>query len=111
MYKRQGWRASFADHSTVAAAAVSAGTWPSGAPFTDDPTAEIPEIAITVSLADGEIHLSWGASPAASYTVRSSNSVAGPYTPVGKKLKFDDSTGSFSAKADRAAQFFIIQAE
>ena len=63
------------------------------------------------SLADGEIHLSWGASPAASYTVRSSNSVAGPYTPVGKKLKFDDSTGSFSAKADRAAQFFIIQAK
>jgi hypothetical protein len=37
--------------------------------------------------------------------------VAGPYTPVGKKLKFDDSTGSFSAKADRAAQFFIIQAK
>jgi len=37
--------------------------------------------------------------------------VAGPYTPVGKKLKFDDSTGSFRAKADRAAQFFIIQAE
>jgi hypothetical protein len=30
---------------------------------------------------------------------------------VGKKLKFDDSTGSFSTKADRAAQFFIIQAK
>ena len=79
--------------------------------MSDDLEVEIPEIEITVSLADGEIHLSWGASPAASYTVRSSNSVAGPYTPVGKKLKFDDSTGSFSAKADRAAQFFIIQAK
>ena len=111
MTRHSGLNGAFADHSTVADAAVSAGTWPSGAPFTEDPTVEIPEIEITVSLADGEIHLSWGASPAASYTVRSSNSVAGPYTPVGKKLKFDDSTGSFSAKADRAAQFFIIQAE
>ena len=111
MTRDPGLNGAFADHSTVADAAVSAGTWPSGAPFTEDPTVEIPEIEITVSLADGEIHLSWGASPAASYTVRSSNSVAGPYTPVGKKLKFDDSTGSFSAKADRAAQFFIIQAE
>ena len=111
MTRDPGLNGAFADHSTVADAAVSAGTWPSGAPFTEDPTVEIPEIKITVSLADGEIHLSWGASPAASYTVRSSNSVAGPYTPVGKKLKFDDSTGSFSAKADRAAQFFIIQAE
>jgi hypothetical protein len=37
--------------------------------------------------------------------------VAGPYTPVGKKLKFDDSMGSFSVKVDRAAQFFIIQAK
>ena len=111
MTRHSGLNGAFADHSTVADAAVSAGTWPSGAPFTEDPTVEIPEIKITVSLADGEIHLSWGASPAASYTVRSSNSVAGPYTPAGKKLKFDDSTGSFSAKADRAAQFFIIQAE
>jgi len=111
MTRHSGLNGAFADHSTVADAAVSAGTWPSGAPFTEDPTVEIPEIKITVSLADGEIHLSWGASPAASYTVRSSNSVAGPYTPVGKKLKFDDSTGSFRAKADRAAQFFIIQAE
>ena len=111
MTRDPGLNGAFADHSTVADAAVSAGTWPSGAPFTEDPTVEIPEIEITVSLADGEIHLSWGASPAASYTVRLSNSVAGPYTPVGKKLKFDDSTGSFSAKADRAAQFFIIQAE
>jgi len=111
MTRDPGLNGAFEDHSTVADAAVSAGTWPSGAPFTEDPTVEIPEIEITVSLADGEIHLSWGASPAASYTVRSSNSVAGPYTPVGKKLKFDDSTGSFSAKADRAAQFFIIQAK
>jgi hypothetical protein len=111
MTRDPGLNGVFADHSTVAAAAVSAGTWPSGAPFTEDPTVEISEIEITVSLADGEIHLSWGASPAASYTVRSSNSVAGPYTPVGKKLKFDDSAGSFSAKADQAAQFFIIQAE
>ena len=111
MTRNPGLNGAFADHSTVADAAVSAGTWPSGAPFTEDPTVEIPEIEITVSLADGEIHLSWGASPSANYTVRSSNSVAGPYTPVGKKLKFDDSTGSFSAKADRAAQFFIIQAE
>ena len=111
MTRDPGLNGAFADHSTVADAAVSAGTWPSGAPFTEDPTVEIPEIEITVSLADGEIHLGWGASPAASYTVRSSNSVAGPYTPVGKKLKFDDSTGSFSAKADRAAQFFIIQAK
>ena len=111
MTRDPGLNGAFEDHSTVADAAVSAGTWPSGAPFTEDPTVEIPEIEITVSLADGEIHLGWGASPAASYTVRSSNSVAGPYTPVGKKLKFDDSTGSFSAKADRAAQFFIIQAK
>jgi hypothetical protein len=111
MTRDPGLNGVFADHSTVADAAVSAGTWPSGAPFMEDPTVEIPEIEITVSLADGEIHLSWGASPAASYTVRSSNSVAGPYTPVGKKLKFDDSAGSFSAKADQAAQFFIIQAK
>ena len=111
MTRYPGLNGAFAEHCTVADAAGSAGTWPSGAPFTEDPTVEFPEIEITVSLADGEIHLSWGASPAASYTVRSSNSVAGPYTPVGKKLKFDDSTGSFSAKADRAAQFFIIQAE
>ena len=111
MTRNPGLNGAFADHSTVADAAVSAGTWPSGAPFTEDPTVEIPEIEITVSLADGEIHLSWGASPAASYTVRSSNSVSGPYTPVGKKLKFDDSAGSFSAKADQAALFFIIQAK
>ncbi len=111
MTRHSGLNGAFADHSTVAAAAVSAGTWPSSAPFTENPMVEILEIEITVSLADGEIHLSWGASAAASYTVRSSNSVAGPYTPVGKKLKFDDSTGSFSAKAERAAQFFIIQAE
>ena len=111
MTRHSGLNGAFADHSTVADAAVSAGTWPSSAPFTEDPTVEIPEIEITVSLADGEIHLSWVASPAAGYTVRSSNSVDGPYTPVGKKLKFDDSTGSFSAKADRASQFFIIQAK
>ena len=111
MTRHSGLNGAFADHSTVADAAVSAGTWPSSAPFTENPMVEILEIEITVSLADGEIHLSWGASAAASYTVRSSNSVAGPYTPVGKKLKFDDSTGSFSAKAERAAQFFIIQAE
>ena len=111
MTRHSGLNGAFADHSTVADAAVSAGTWPSSAPFTENPMVEILEIEITVSLADGEIHLSWGASPAASYTVRSSNSVAGPYTPVGKKLKFDDSTGSFSAKAERAAQFFIIQVE
>ncbi len=111
MTRHSGLNGAFADHSTVADAAVSAGTWPSSTPFTENPMVEILEIEITVSLADGEIHLSWGASPAASYTVRSSNSVAGPYTPVGKKLKFDDSTGSFSAKAERAAQFFIIQVE
>ena len=111
MTRHSGLNGAFADHSTVADAAVSAGTWPSSAPFTENPMVEILEIEITVSLADGEIHLSWGASAAASYTVRSSNSVAGPYTPVGKKLKFDDSTGSFSAKAERAAQFFIIQVE
>jgi hypothetical protein len=111
MTRDPGLNGAFTDHSTVADASVSAGAWPSGAPFTEDPAVEIPEIEITVSLADGEIHLSWGASPAASYTVRSSNSVAGPYTPAGKKLKFEDSTGSFSTKADRAAQFFIIQAK
>ena len=111
MTRHSGLNGAFADHSTVADAAVSAGTWPSSAPFTENPMVEILEIEITVSLADGEIHLSWGASAAASYTVRSSNSVAGPYTPVGKKLKFDDRTGSFSAKAERAAQFFIIQVE
>jgi hypothetical protein len=111
MTRHSGLNGAFADHSTVADAAVSAGTWPSSAPFTENPMVEILEIEITVSLADGEIHLSWGASPAASYTVRSSNSVAGPYTSVGKKLKFDDSAGSFSAKADQAAQFFIIQAK
>ncbi|MDP6916256.1 MAG: lamin tail domain-containing protein [Verrucomicrobiota bacterium] len=111
MTRHSGLNGAFADHSTVADTAVSAGTWPSSAPFTENPMVEILEIEITVSLADGEIRLSWGASAAASYTVRSSNSVAGPYTPVGKKLKFDDSTGSFSAKAERAAQFFIIQVE
>ena len=72
---------------------------------------EIPEIKITVSLADGEIHLRWRASPTASYKVWTSNAAAGLYTPVGNKLKFDDSTGSFSTKADQAAQFFTIHAK
>ncbi len=111
MTRHPGLNGAFADHSTVAEATVSAGTWPSGAPFTEDAVVEIPEIIISVSLADGEIHLSWEASPAASYTVRSSLSVAGPYTPVGKKLKFDDGAGSYSGKADQAARFFKIQAK
>ena len=92
MTRDSGLNGAFTDHSTVADASVSAGVWPSGAPFTEDPTVEIPEIKITVNLADGEIHLRWRASPTANYTVRTSNSVAGPYTPVGNKLKFDDSS-------------------
>jgi len=111
MTRDPGLNGEFADHSTVADAAVSAGTWPSGAPFTEDAVVDIPEIIISASLADGELILGWEASPAARYTVKSSNSVTGPYTPVGKKLKFDDSAGSFSTKADKAAQFFIIQAK
>jgi len=111
MTRDSGLNGAFTDHSTVADASVSAGVWPSGAPFTEDPTVEIPEIKITVNLADGEIHLRWRASPTANYTVRTSNSVAGAYTPAGNKLKFDDSMGSFSTKADRAAQFFTIHAK
>ena len=72
---------------------------------------DIPEIKITVSMANGDITLNWEASPAASYTVKASGSVAGPYEPVVEALKFDDGSGTFSTKADQAAGVFIIQAK
>ena len=90
---------------------VSAGAWPSGAPFKEDPVVDIPEVDITVSLANGEITLRWEASPVADYTVLVSGLVVGPYKPTGEGLKFNDGAGSFSAKADQFARFFIIQAK
>ena len=111
MTRHPGLNGAFADHSTVADALVSAGAWPSGSPFAEDPAVDIPEIKITVSMANGDITLNWEASPAASYTVRASDSVAGPYEPVAEALKFDDGSGTFSTKADQAAGFFIIQAK
>ena len=111
MTRHPGLNGAFADHSTVADALVSAGAWPSGSPFAEDPAVDIPEIKITVSMANGDITLNWEASPAASYTVKASGSVAGPYEPVVEALKFDDGSGTFSTKADQAAGFFIIQAK
>ena len=55
--------------------------------------------------------MSWKASPAASYNVKASASVAGPYEPVAEGLMFDDGAGSYSAQADQAARFFIIEAK
>ena len=90
---------------------VSAGAWPSGAPFKEDPVVDIPEVEITVGLVNGEIILRWEASPVAGYTVLASGLVDGPYKPTGEGLKFNDGVGSFSAKADQFARFFIIQAK
>ncbi|MEC8973845.1 MAG: lamin tail domain-containing protein, partial [Verrucomicrobiota bacterium] len=101
MTRHPGLNGAFADHSTVADAAVSAGAWPSGAPFTEDSAVEIPEINVTASLAGGELTLGWEASPAASYTVNASVSVAGPYEPVAEGLTFDDDAGSYTAQADQ----------
>jgi len=72
---------------------------------------DIPEINIAASLANGELTLSWEASLAASYNVKASVSVAGPYEPVAEGLMFDDGAGSYSTQADQTARFFIIEAE
>ena len=111
MTRHPGLNGAFADHSTVADALVSAGAWPSGSPFAEDPAVDIPEIKITVSMADGDITLNWEVSPAASYTVKASGSVAGPYEPVAEGLMFDGGVGTYSAQADQTAGFFIIQAK
>ena len=108
-YPALNW--AFTDHGTVADSIVSAGAWPSGAPFKEDPVVDIPEVDITVSLANGEITLRWEASPVADYTVLVSGLVVGPYKPTGEGLKFNDGVGSFSVKADQFARFFIIQAK
>ena len=111
MTRHPGLNGAFADHSTVADALVSAGAWPSGSPFAEDPAVDIPEIKITVSMADGDITLNWEVSPAASYTVKASGSVAGPYEPVAEGLMFDGVVGTYSAQADQAARFFTIEAK
>ncbi|HJN81277.1 MAG TPA: lamin tail domain-containing protein, partial [Verrucomicrobiota bacterium] len=111
MTRHPGLNGVFADHSTVAGSVVSAGTWPSGAPYTEDAVVEIPEVAISVSLTDGEVSLDWEASPAASYSVKASGVVAGPYEPVAEALKFDGGAGAYSVQADQAARFFIIEAK
>ena len=111
MTRYPGFNGAFVDHGTAADSVVSAGAWPSGAPFTEDSIVDIPEIEITVSLAKGEIILRWEAIPAAGYTVLTSVSAAGPYKPTGSGLKFNDGIGSFSAKAGQLARFFIIQAK
>jgi len=111
MTRHPGLNGVFADHSTVAGPVVSAGTWPSGAPYTEDAVVEIPEVAISVSLTDGEVSLDWEASPAASYSVKASGVVAGPYEPVAEALKFDGGAGAYSVQADQAARFFIIEAK
>jgi len=109
--RHPGLNGAFAFHGAVADATVSAGAWPSGAPFTEEPTVDIPDINISFSLANGELTLSWEASPAASYNVKASASVAGPYEPVAEGLMFDDGAGSYSAQANQAARFFIIEAK
>ena len=111
MTRHPGLNGAFADHSTVADALVSAGAWPSGSPFAEDPAVDIPEIKITVSMANGDITLNWEVSPAASYTVKASGSVAGPYEPVAEGLMFDGVVGTYSAQADQAARFFTIEAK
>ena len=111
MTRYPGLNGAFTDHGTVADSIVSAGAWPSGAPFKEDPVVDIPEVDITVSLANGEITLRWEASPVADYTVLVSGLVVGPYKPTGEGLKFNDGVGSFSVKADQFARFFIIQAK
>ena len=72
---------------------------------------DIPEINIAASLANGKLTLGWEASPAASYNVKASASVAGPYEPVAEGLMFDDGAGSYSVQVDQAARFFIIEAK
>ena len=109
--KYPGLNGAFADHGTVANSIVSAGAWPRGAPFKEDPVVDIPEVEITVGLVNGEITLRWEASPVAGYTVLASGLVAGPYKPTGEGLKFNDGAGSFSVKADQFDRFFIIQAK
>jgi hypothetical protein len=109
--RHPGLNGAFAFHGAMANAAVSAGTWPSGAPFTEDPMVDIPEINVAVSLADGEFTLGWEASPAVSYIVKASGSVAGPYEPAAETLKFEGGTGTFSVQAEQAARFFIIEAK
>ena len=109
--RHPGLNGAFAFHGAVADATVSAGTWPSGASFTEEPNVDIPEINIAASFANGELTLGWEASPAASYNVKASASVAGPYEPVAEGLMFDDGAGSYSAQADQAARFFIIEAK
>ena len=79
--------------------------------YTEDAVVGIPEVTISVSLADGEISLDWEASPAASYTVKASGSVAGPYEPVAEGLMFDGGVGTYSVQADQAARFFTIEAK
>ena len=111
MTRHPGLNGAFADHSTVADALVSAGAWPSGSPFAEDPAVDIPEIKITVSMANGDITLNWEVSPAASYTVKASGSVAGPYEPVAEGLMFDGGVGTYSVQADQAARFFTIEAK
>ena len=109
--RHPGLNGAFAFHGAVADATVSAGAWPSGAPFTEEPTVDIPDINISFSLANGELTLSWEASPAASYNIKASALVAGPYESVAEGLMFDDGAGSYSAQADQAARFFVIEAK
>ena len=106
-----GLNGAFVFHGTVADKTVSPGVWPSGAPFTEDPAVDIPGISIGVSLTDGQLTLGWEASPAASYTVKASASVNGSYEPVAGGLKFANGAGNYSAQADQAERFFVIEAK
>ncbi len=111
MTRHPGLNGAWLDHGSVASKGVSPGAWPSGTPFTEDSVVDIPEITIAAVLAGGDITLNWEASPAASYTVRASGSVAGPYEPAAEALKFDGGAGTFSVQANLAARFFIIEAK
>ncbi|GIT38325.1 MAG: hypothetical protein Ct9H300mP7_2460 [Verrucomicrobiota bacterium] len=62
MTRYPGLNGAFTDHGTVPDSIVSAGAWPSGAPFKEDPVVDIPEVDITVSWPTGD-HPAMGGKP------------------------------------------------
>lgn len=109
--RHPGPSAPFMAHGNIAGKGFSPGTWPSGAPFTEEPFLPVPDIVILAEVSGGELSLSWETAPTATYTVLGSQAVNGPYKPLTEGLTFDGGSGSFSTPAKSAAHFFIIKAE